>query len=101
TTLFRSVVTGQNDDAIFLAREFDDVVGHRLKAGRCAGGKGVGFEVALGGFGSEVLLDELLGFEMAGRAVESFRRYFEKLRGEVVGGLPVKGAGAAKPRRAF
>jgi len=49
----------------FFAGEFNDVVAHRLEAGGSAGGEGVSFEVALGGFGSEVLLDELLGFEMA------------------------------------
>ena len=47
----------------FLPGIFDDVVAHRLEAGGCAGGEGVGFEVALGGFGGEVLLDELFGLE--------------------------------------
>src|SRR5882757_3658943 len=65
------VVADENDDAVFFARIFDDVVAHCLKTGGRAGGEGVGFEIALGCFGGEVLLDELLGFEMAGRAVES------------------------------
>ena len=60
------VVAGEDDDAVFLAGEFDDVVAHRLETGGSAGGEGVGFEVALGGFGGEVLLDELFGFEVAG-----------------------------------
>src|SRR5882762_2118172 len=73
------VVAGENDDAVFFAGIFDDVVAHRLETGRSAGGEDVGFEVAPGGFGGEVLLDEILGFEMAGGAVEPFGCYLEKL----------------------
>ena len=73
------VVAGEDDDAVFFAGVPDDVVAHRLEAGGSAGGEGVGFEVALGGFGGEVLLDELFGLEMAGGAVESFGRDLEEL----------------------
>ena len=60
------VVAGEDDDAVFFAGIFDDEVAHRLQAGGRAGGEGVGLEVALGGFGGEVLLDELLGLRVAG-----------------------------------
>ena len=81
------VVSGEDDDAVFFAGEADDVVVHRLETGGGAGGEGVGFEVALGGFGGEVLLDELFGFGVAGRAVEALGGDVEELLGEVVGGL--------------
>ncbi len=66
------VVAGEDDDAVLLAGVFDDVVAHGLKTGGGVGGEGVGFEVAFGGLGGEVLFDELFGFEMAGGAVEAF-----------------------------
>jgi len=81
------VVSGENDDAVFFAGESDDVIAHRLEAGGGAGGEGVGFEVALGGFWGEVLLDELFSFGVAGRAVEALGGDVEELLGEVVGGL--------------
>ncbi len=59
------VVAGEDDDAVAFAGIFDDEVVHRLEAGGCIGGEGVGLEVALGGFGGEVLLDELLGLRVA------------------------------------
>jgi hypothetical protein len=59
------VVRGQDDDAVFLAGEANNIVAHGLDADRSVGGELVGDEVALGGFRSEVLLDELLGGEMA------------------------------------
>src|SRR5271155_5750085 len=84
------VVAGEDDDAVFFARIFDDVVGHRLKTGGGGGGEGVGDEVALGGFGGEVLLEELFGFSVAGRAVEALGGYVEELFCEGVGGLPAE-----------
>jgi hypothetical protein len=53
---------------------------HRLETGWSAGGERVGFEIALGGFGGEVLFDELLRLEMARCAVEAFGCNLEELR---------------------
>ncbi len=58
----------------FLPGNFDDVVAHRLRADGRVGGELVGLEVALRGLGLEVRLDELLGGEMARRAVEALGR---------------------------
>ena len=84
------VVGGEDDDAVLFAGEADDVVAHRLEAGGSVGGEAVGLEVALGGFGGEVLLDELLGFGVAGRAVEALGGDGEELLGEGVDGLPAE-----------
>ncbi len=88
--IVRLVVGGEDDDAVFLAGIFDDVVVHRLETGRRAGGKGVGFEISLGGFDGEVLLDELFSLQVAGRAVEALGCNLQELRGEIVGGLAVE-----------
>ena len=71
----------------FLPGISHDVVGHRLETGGGGGGEGVGYEVAFGGFGGEVLLEELFGLGVAGRAVEALGGYVEELFGEGVGGL--------------
>ena len=90
------VVGDEDDDAVLLAGEFDDVVAHRLRAGGGVGGELVGFEVALGGFGLEVVLDEVFGGEVAGRAVEALGGGGEELLGEGVDGLAGDlGGGAA------
>ena len=90
------VVAGEDDDAVFFAGVSDDVVAHGLETGGSAGGEGVGFEVALGGFGGEVLFDELFGLEMAGGAVEALGCDLEELCCEGVGGLAAEaGCGAA------
>ena len=60
------VVGGEDDDAVTLSRVADDVVAHRLRAGGGVGGELIGDQVAFGGFGLEVGLDEVLGGEMAG-----------------------------------
>ena len=57
------------------------------EAGRGVGGELVGLEVAFGGFGLEVILDELLGGKMAGGAVAALGRDREELLGERVDGL--------------
>ena len=75
------VVAGEDDDAVFFAGILDDVVAHGLDAGRGAGGEVVGLEVALGGFGLEVLLDEVFGGEVAGRAVVALGRDLRGIAG--------------------
>jgi hypothetical protein len=55
-----------DNDAVFPARIAHDVVAHDLWADRSVAGELVGLKVALGGFGLEVLLDEVLGGEVAG-----------------------------------
>src|SRR5258708_37181684 len=87
------VVSDEDDDAVFFTGIFDDVVAHRLESSRSGGSKGVSFEVSFGGFGGEVLLDELFGLLMAGRAVEALGGDLEKLRREIVGGLPAEAGG--------
>ena len=87
-------MAGEDDDAVFLAGVFDDVVVHRLEAEGSAGGEGIGFEIALGGFGGEVLLNEFFGLQMTGRSVESFGGHLEEFRREVVSGLTVEVGGS-------
>ena len=82
-------MAGEDDDAVLLAGEFRDVVAHRLRAGGGVGGELVGLKVAPGGFGPEVLLDEVLRGEVAGRAVVALGRDAEELLGEVEDGLAV------------
>ncbi len=56
------VVSGEDDDAIFLARETHDEVAHGNGADGGVRGKGVFFQVVA----LEVVAEELLGFQMAG-----------------------------------
>ena len=81
------VVGSEDDDAVFLAGIAHDVVAHAEEPGGGAGGEGVGFEVTLGDLGGEVGLDELLGFEVAGRSNPAFGGCGEVLLGEGVDGL--------------
>ncbi len=78
------VVAGQDDDAILLSGEAHDVVAHGQQADGGAGGEAVCLEVALGGFGFEVVLDELLGLEVVRRADPAVGGGGEILLGEVV-----------------
>jgi hypothetical protein len=61
------IVAGEDDDAVPLARKFDDVVVHPHWADGGGGGEGVVDQVAMGGFGGEVGLDEVFRGDVAGR----------------------------------
>ena len=88
------VVRGKHDDAVALARELDDEVVHRLRAGGGVREEAVDDEVTLGGLGSEVILDEGFGGGVARGAVEAFggggehplREVEDVLAGDALGG---------------
>jgi hypothetical protein len=84
------VVAREDDYAILLAGIAHDEVVHRHGADGSVGrGEVVGLEVAAGDLGREVCLDELLSFNVAGRAEETLRGGVDVLPGEGKGGLTV------------
>ncbi len=93
------VVAGEDDELVALAGvgagEFDDVVRHTDRPYRCAGGEGVGDEVASGGLGLEVVADEGLGSGVAGRADEALRCDVDVLLRELEDGRAGDGVGLA------
>src|ERR1700679_2871836 len=87
------VVRGEDDYAVAFAGEAHNEVVHGLEASGGICGEGIGLEVAVGDFGREGLLDELLGLEVPRGAVEPLGGDLKELFGERVGGLAVETGG--------